>query len=99
MDPSTAPLGPGQIRDANRAMLLAAAAKAGAEVRGGKRRGGEEGERQEDCNGSQGLKTWVGTWCGLGCGACVPRQRHGMCWALLLRGLCPGPVDLCPGRF
>ncbi|PNW77779.1 hypothetical protein CHLRE_10g451400v5 [Chlamydomonas reinhardtii] len=32
VDPSTAPLGPGQIRDANRAMLLAAAAKAGAEV-------------------------------------------------------------------
>ncbi|GLI59317.1 hypothetical protein VaNZ11_001172 [Volvox africanus] len=32
VDPSTLPLGPGQIRDANRAMLLAAAARAGAEV-------------------------------------------------------------------
>ncbi|KAG2449667.1 hypothetical protein HYH02_005196 [Chlamydomonas schloesseri] len=32
VDPATSPLGPGQIRDANRAMLLAAAAKAGAEV-------------------------------------------------------------------
>ena len=33
VEPSTAVLGPGQIRDANRLMLLAAAAKAGAEVR------------------------------------------------------------------
>ncbi len=32
VDPASSPLGPGQIRDANRAMLLAAAAKAGAEV-------------------------------------------------------------------
>ncbi len=32
VDPSTRPLGPGQIRDANRSMLLAAAARAGAEV-------------------------------------------------------------------
>ncbi len=31
VDPATRPLGPGQIRDANRAMLLAAAARAGAE--------------------------------------------------------------------
>ncbi|KAG2490454.1 hypothetical protein HYH03_011090 [Edaphochlamys debaryana] len=31
VDPSTRPLGPGQIRDANRSMLLAAAAKAGCE--------------------------------------------------------------------
>lgn len=32
VDPSTAQLGPGQIRDCNRAMLLAAAATAGADV-------------------------------------------------------------------
>ena len=31
-EPSTSQLGPGQIRDANRAMLLAAASEAGAEV-------------------------------------------------------------------
>ena len=32
VDPSTERLGPGQIRDANRSMLLAAAAAAGAET-------------------------------------------------------------------
>ncbi|KXZ48662.1 hypothetical protein GPECTOR_26g565 [Gonium pectorale] len=32
VDPATRPLGPGQIRDANRSMLLAAAARAGAEA-------------------------------------------------------------------
>ncbi|GAX85701.1 hypothetical protein CEUSTIGMA_g13115.t1 [Chlamydomonas eustigma] len=32
VEPSTSPLGPGQIRDANRSMILAAAAKAGAKV-------------------------------------------------------------------
>ena len=31
-EPSTSQLGPGQIRDANRAMLLAAASEAGADV-------------------------------------------------------------------
>ncbi len=32
VDPSTPQLGPGQIRDANRSMLAAATAKAGAQV-------------------------------------------------------------------
>ena len=45
-EPSTSQLGPGQIRDANRAMLLAAASEAGAEVVDF----GIARDRQEDVN-------------------------------------------------